>query len=98
MALRSVDGPAIESPEGFPLVAILAAPGGARVWLWCLVQKISGVSDIGSALRSGKRGSMRQNMGVSNSRNAGRYSNYLISLLHTIPCMGDIITASRQRK
>lgn len=31
MALRSVDGSAIESPEGFPLAAILAAPGGAGV-------------------------------------------------------------------
>lgn len=31
MALRSVDGSAIESPEGFPLVAILAGAGGTDI-------------------------------------------------------------------
>lgn len=54
MALRSVDGSAIESPEGFPLVAILAAPGGAGVGFWRLFQKCSRVRDMALLSTVGK--------------------------------------------
>lgn len=54
MALRSADGSAIESPEGFPLVAILTAPCGAGVGIWRLFQKCSRINMRLSA--NGKRG------------------------------------------
>lgn len=50
MALRSVDGSAIESPEEFPLAAILAVPGRAGVLILAPF--------LGNALGTGIKGGL----------------------------------------
>lgn len=74
MALRSVDGSAIESPEGFPLAAILAAPW--RRWSLILapfLEKALGIRGLFSYKLQ-----MRQNMGhiwIDNANSQMRISD-----------------------